>query len=321
MTVFVIAMTLRVLEPLYLHVTTGYWGSEAYMSSGEERMDRLSGAPFDVVNPNGLAFVILTVLPFLHYLSFSTNYLKAIYLMCLPLLLWALILTGSRSGLLGLGAVFLGIWLKSRHKLLMLTIVMAAALLAIPALPDDLADRYLSIVDSNTKNGATASGRLSGLESDLTVALRRPLFGHGLGTSREANANFAGSDMPSHNLYTETAQEIGLVGLGILVLLIVTISADLRSGIRALRAASGANSFLLSVVDATQTWFWMTLLFSFASYGLTSYEWYFTAGLASVLKRLALELSVPVATPAVPVSAGVTVQVHQRRRESLQPSL
>ena len=57
----------RVLEPLYLHVTQGYWGSFASMANWEY-MNRLSGAPNDIINPNGLAFVIVTVIPLLHFL-------------------------------------------------------------------------------------------------------------------------------------------------------------------------------------------------------------------------------------------------------------
>src|SRR5262245_20203151 len=43
--VFIISMTFRVIEPAYLHVTTGYWGSFATTSEGA--LDRLSGAPHD----------------------------------------------------------------------------------------------------------------------------------------------------------------------------------------------------------------------------------------------------------------------------------
>ena len=68
--VFVACQLWRILEPLYLHVTEGYWGSGASMANWEH-LDRLSGAPSDVVNPNGLAFIICTVLPFL-YLAMRT---------------------------------------------------------------------------------------------------------------------------------------------------------------------------------------------------------------------------------------------------------
>ena len=46
-----------------------------------------------------------------------------------------------------------------------------------------------SIFSGNTRNAVTADERIDGLKIDVQVAMRRPLFGHGLGTSREANAN------------------------------------------------------------------------------------------------------------------------------------
>ncbi|HQZ85784.1 MAG TPA: hypothetical protein PLB21_09200, partial [Actinomycetota bacterium] len=141
--VFVTAMTFRVLEPLYLHVTTGYWGSFAYMSG--DFMNRLSGAPIDVINPNGLALVILTVIPFLHYLSPLMTLGRILYVAVLPSLLWALLLTGSRSGLLGLGAILLMIWLNSRRKILLSVAVVLAIGIVVPQLSADLTDRYRSI--------------------------------------------------------------------------------------------------------------------------------------------------------------------------------
>ena len=62
--VFLACQLFRILEPLYLHVTEGYWGSFTSMANWEY-LNRLSGAPSDVVNPNGLAFIVCTTLIFL----------------------------------------------------------------------------------------------------------------------------------------------------------------------------------------------------------------------------------------------------------------
>lgn len=66
--VFIACQTFRIVKPLYLHVAEGYWGSAASMA-GWERLDRLSGAPHDIVNPNGLAFIIVSVIPFYYFLT------------------------------------------------------------------------------------------------------------------------------------------------------------------------------------------------------------------------------------------------------------
>lgn len=305
LTVFIASMTFRVLEPLYLHVTTGYWGSFATMAGGEY-LDRLSGAPYDVINPNGLAFVVLTVIPFFHYLGPLTIRGGLLYFATLPLLLWALLLTGSRSGMLGLGIVLLSIWWKSRRKVLFGALVGLTVVIVVPLLPPDLADRYESITNSETKNAQTAEGRMTGLQADLRIAMRRPLFGHGLGTSLEANANFGGNDAPSHNLYLETAQELGFIGVVILVALLFSIGSNLRASLSALKDVAEVSPLMRRLTDAVQVWLAMNILFSFASYGLRSYEWYLAAGLSDVLFRYAVQLQQSQAGP-VPAAP-----LHQR---------
>jgi O-antigen ligase len=294
---FVFCQTFRVLEPLYLHLTQGYWGSAASMSDWES-MQRLSGAPMDVINPNGLAFVILTTLPFLHYLSEGSTLRRVGYLAVLPAMIYALVLTASRSGMLGLGAIMALVIAKSRHKILLGVTALAIAAAVVPYLSNDLADRYLSIVSDDTKNAVTATGRTETLKSDFRVAMRRPLFGHGLGTSREANANFGTHDQPSHNLYTEALEEVGACGLVILLVFIVALVMEVRGLNLAAKAAPPDNVVAARIAAALQVWLGMNVLFSFASYGLSSFEWYFAAGLAAILPTHLAWATVPVSPPA-----------------------
>ena len=138
------------------------------------------------------------------------------------------------------------------------------------------------------KNAATAEGRLQGIEDDFAVILRRPVFGHGLGTSREANGHFRGVDQPSHNLYAEVGQELGFIGLVIFILFIKSIVSNFLQ-ISKILQEKDVKIFLRKLVDALQIWLVMNLLFSIASYGLSSYEWYLFAGLSVVMQKLANE--------------------------------
>jgi O-antigen ligase len=285
LTVFVACQTFRVLEPLYLHVTIGYWGSRASMSSWEA-MDRLSGAPDDVVNPNGLASIVLTIVPLWHYLTSRTVTGRLAYVTALPMLLYALVLTASRSGMIGLAGILGLLWLKSRHKILLTVVAASAIAFTIPRLSADLTDRYVSIYDHTARNAVTADDRVDGLLEDIEVVKRRPLFGHGLGTSKEANANYGAFDRPSHNLYTEVAQELGLIGLGIFLVFLWSLLSGLRTVGRRLRDAPDAPPIVHALVPALQVWFGMNVLFSLASYGLSSYDWYMMAGLIEVVYRL-----------------------------------
>jgi O-antigen ligase len=179
-----------------------------------------------------------------------------------------------------------GIFFKSKRKALILACFGGLVLFVFSFLNADQRDRYLSIIDSNTKNASTAEGRTDGLFEAFNVALRKPIFGHGIGTSREVNANFGTEDKPAHNLYAELAQEMGIVGLVIFMLFIKTIITNFSVTIRRLTAT---ESYLVNFVNAMQVWLIMNIIFSFASYGVSSYEWYLFAGLSAVLSKLSLE--------------------------------
>ena len=293
--VFVVLQIARILEPLYLNITQDYWGSRASLANWES-MDRLSGAPSDVINPNGLAFLVCTVLPFLYFMagkSFTTRLASLLLgLACL----YALALTGSRSGIVGLAVVVLGIMAKSKNpaNFVVLGVIGAGAGgVGFLFLNPDLQDRYLSIIGLGVKNTETFDDRISGMTTQLEVFMHRPIFGHGLGTSAEANANFttsgpyAGWEMPAHNLYLEIGQELGIIGIIIFLFFIKAIFSGFAQSRRACMRHDVSSDYLPKLIDAMQVWLWMNFVFSFASYGLSSYEWYLFGGLSVVLQRFA----------------------------------
>jgi putative inorganic carbon (HCO3(-)) transporter len=283
--VFLSCQSFRVLEPVYLHLTEGYWGESAY--AGGAWLERLAGAPHDIIGANGLAFVILTVMPFLYFLRALGRWCRLAFFAMTPVFLYALALTGSRSGLLGLGAVAVGILLKTKRKLLTALLMIGVLALSFSLLSGQRKDRFDSIFNPDTKNAATATGRIEGVKSDFRVALRRPLFGHGLGTSKEANFHFGNSTHLAHDLYAEVAQELGFVGLFIFLLFMKSIIANFSRAQNAMKVRAAKHKFSLELNAAMQVWLGMNILFSFASYGLSSYEWYLFGGLSVVIRRLA----------------------------------
>jgi len=289
--VFITCQLWRILEPLYLHVTQGYWGSAASMLAGSELLDRLSGAPSDVVNPNGLAGIVCTVLPFLYLMGGLSWKGRVGAILFAPACLYALVLTGSRSGMLGLVVIFLGIVVKSKKRFTWALSCVLLVVVVFPLISPDMQDRYLSTIGFGVKNAGTAEGRWTFIADSVDVALRRPIFGHGLGTSREANANFGGHDQPAHNLYAEVAQELGFVGLAIFILLLKSIYAGFAECKRAYDQQN-VSVFLRRMVDCMQIILIMNFLFSFASYGLSSYDWYFLGGISLSMQWLAMEAQV-----------------------------
>lgn len=291
---FLACQVFRIVEPLYLNLTQDYWGAGASMGNWEH-MRRLSGAPSDIINPNGLAFVVCTVLPFLYFMSGLSSKYFFTALMLTPACLYALSLTGSRSGLIGFAALLLGIAVKAKSRaslFLISTIGLVVLGVGFTFLAPDLQDRYLSIIGKGEKNVATADDRMEGMEAQFKVVMNRPILGYGLGTSAEANAHFTtsgpyqGMELPAHNLYLEIAQELGVGGLIIFLFFIKEIFSGFAKS-KKLSARHDPGGFRARMIDAMQVWLVMNVVFSFASYGLSSYEWYLFGGLSVVLQRIA----------------------------------
>lgn len=284
--IFILANTYRVIEPLYLNLTQGYWGSKT--SFGWDQVNRLAGGPYDIVNSNGLAFIIASILPFYHYL-FGTKgiWRKLIYWALTPVLLYTMSLTLSRSGLLAVAIIYGVIFLKSNKKFILASLGVIGVVIFFGSLNEVQRDRYLSIFSDDTQSSGSAEGRITGLQQDFAVAMIKPIIGHGLGTSQEANWNFRGNAQPSHNLWIEVWQELGIIGLIIFILYVKEIYKGFVLTNKAMASSSRSSEFLRSCLPAMQVWLAMNFLFSFASYGLTSYEWYLFGGFSAVMTRLA----------------------------------
>jgi O-antigen ligase len=133
---------------------------------------------------------------------------------------------------------------------------------------------------------------MTGLIGEFEVALRRPFFGHGLGTSLETNWNFLGEGLLSHNLYVEIAQELGFIGLIIFLYYMGSIIQNLMSASSNLKKVTKGRSLLGSVLSATQIWLLMNIVFSFASFGLSRYAWYLLGGLCVVIQELTKKMEI-----------------------------
>lgn len=271
-----------------MHFTSGYWGSSTWIGNGE-MSDRLSGAPSDVINPNGLGFVIVTIIPFLHYLLFTRGWGgKLLYLILLPLLLYALVLTQSRGAFLTLFVMVIVLFRESDHKVFFVVVVLSLSVAGWSRMSPMQQDRYLSLIGkSDTANARTSEGRVDGMFAEFKIGLSRPIVGHGVGTTSEAKTHLGLGGMASHNLYAELFTEMGLIGtllfLRFLFVLYRSLSA-LRSFFYSKKIRSDSLSSRL--VKTLTTVFILYAVYSFNYWGLSQYYWYLFGGLVFSFYRL-----------------------------------
>lgn len=278
----------RVLEPLYLNITEGYWGDRTYTGGGEFAA-RLSGAPTDIINPNELGFVIVTVIILVYFLLLKQGPLlvRALALIIIGVCAYTLILTASRSAFLALGLAGMMIFWSSKNKTMFIFVIGIGLVLTFTNLNDFQKDRYLSIFSSSSgsQNSATAEGRINGIVHGIQVVMNRPFVGHGLGTSKEANYNNSRGALLSHNLYLEVAVELGFIGLLIYLYFLNSILVNIIAMMKNLRTNLLELGFVRIFTPALHVWVVVTLAFSLAQYGLSIYVFYLLAGLSVVLQN------------------------------------
>jgi hypothetical protein len=183
--------------------------------------------------------------------------------------------------------IYAVVFFKSQKKLILIVAGCVGIFGFFSSLNEVQQDRYLSIFSDDTKSSETSKGRIDGWSSYYDVAMVKPIFGHGLGASTEANWHFGGNAQIAHNLWLEIAQELGLVGLLIFILYAKEIYKGFTLTSTTIRQNPNSSPFLCSCLPAMQAWLVMNFLFSFASYGLTSYEWYLFGGFSAAITRIA----------------------------------
>ena len=300
-TVFIGCQIVRILESLYLHVTEGYWGSKAFTSGsgGTDFLNRLAGSPYDVVNPNQFAWIIITVTPFIYFLWWKSNskIKKFFTLGLIPFGLYAAALTGSRSGLLSFIVLIIGIaWVQKKS----IKTIFAMAVIFLPVflivgtmISPKMVTRYQSIYDSQAEGHGSVTGRIKGVKRGLILGLHRPIVGHGLNTSIEATYHFGSGRknilQPPHNLYIEIMIELGIVGLILFMLYVFAMWKCLREAKASLDENLEENRQLIDLMTGIQAWMIMDLFYSLSCFGLSSWEWYLFGGLTAVCYRLAMQ--------------------------------
>lgn len=329
--VFVGCQVFRVLDPLYLHITAGYLGDSTYIGDGDFA-GRLSGGPYDVVNPNGLGFVTVTCIPFLYYCLYGSRqlYRKLLAIALIGSCLYVVYLTLSRGAMVALVVVAWMIFRGTKRKLLFVAGLAVVLMVAWAHLGGVHKDRYMSLLGVHggaegsvqATEDQTAYGRVKVTEEEFDIGMQRPIFGHGLGTTAEAKVHDGHPAQASHNLYTELLVEIGVVGALFFFRFLYSIYVELKEVQRALSDDEKRfpDDFYRRLIRCFVAIFWMYVVFSANYFGLSQDYWYALGGMVIALGRQVLPAAAPVplsATNRSRLQRGVRRLPALRRRPKL----
>ena len=264
---------LTVMALYLLHSFKEYLGGRHTYRMGIARM---IGVDSSLGDPNSFGATIVFSLPFV------TAFWKAEVggkpgkwalagYFCLAVL--CLLLTGSRSSLLGLGVWSGGTVLVSSRRRLLIPALLVAAPVAFVALPDSLQNRFETIVnpDAGPANAKTSGeGRIEGLIKGVELWGQYPLTGAGPGAWRPATK----SGIESHSLYGQLAGELGLFGVTAFCGLLLAYVVNLRH-MRAEREwATGADSdFVFLTARAVGVGVLLLLFMGLFGHNLFRFSW------------------------------------------------
>jgi probable O-glycosylation ligase (exosortase A-associated) len=203
-------------------------------------------------DPNDLAMVLLFPIGFAAGLLLghgASRWERAIGAACLPLLVWGLLATQSRGGLLGLVAV-MGVfaWNRVRNKALLIALgaVAAASLFVLAGIGER------SVVQEGGGIGeidASAEGRLNAWQAAIAMALARPLTGVGMNNFVENfyfyTPHWGGMAKAVHSTWFQALGESGFPGLGLFVAMVAVTGLSAMATWRRLGALPGPEPLRL----------------------------------------------------------------------------
>jgi O-antigen ligase len=274
-------------------------------------MWRLAGVTNAFAHPNGLGITTSCSIPFLYYfMVYSKSKLwKAIFFSLFIVALWVIMLTQSRTGMVGVAAFLIFLWMKSRHKLVTAIALIICVLILWQVAPQETKDRFLTLGKAieviaggrerqqilEREDSQAIGSMFSRWEltvRSFIVFKENPIFGIGMNNFISYSGRRWGSWFPPHNTYLQALAELGLVGTAILGVIIFLIFQNLKRSKEILQRLETENRFLTMVQKSVTGYFYVFLVVATFGIEFHSNAWWIAGGLSVVLLRLCKQLEV-----------------------------
>ena len=211
-------------------------------------------------NPNDLALCFVMLIPFAYFLFLRNRVIFTRLLLGFSLIIFVsgAILTYSRSGALGLLAVVLLLFLRSKSKMKAIIGLSVFILLFFSFAPPAYLERIKTITTSQQQDVNTIS-RLDAWRAGIAMMTQRPFgvgvgnFGEGFVTHRlSASIDLPGMRRAAHNAFIQIGAETGIPGLIVYLLLIIsTLKSLIKTRKISLKSRTEEAKDIVCFADAT----------------------------------------------------------------------
>jgi O-antigen ligase len=281
-------------------------------------MWRLGGVTGYFAHPNGLGIVTSSNMPFLYYFMVHSRSraLKVLFFCLLLIAFRVIMLTQSRTGMVGALAFLLFVWLKSQRKGIAIFVLIACMVVTWGFAPQDTKDRFLSLggamkVMTEGRSGFTSddeahrlgsmASRWELMQHALIAFAENPIIGVGINNFISYSGRRWGSWFPPHNTYLQVLAEVGILGFIALFMVIFHTYRSLKQADLLLTNMLSDTRFLRMVHVSVSGHYFVFLIVSIFGIELFSNSWWIAGGLSVVLLRVCnTELPAATALPDSP---------------------
>jgi O-antigen ligase len=252
---------------------------------------RMIGVDTTYSDPNAFASTLLYSLPLLlpFWLERPRRVPRWLIVGFVLMALFCILKTGSRAGFLGVCLFVVTLIVTSARRKVQAVLFcgvagLAGLLILAVVLPDELQNRYLTIIDSSRgpANAAeSADGRIDGVVLGVHLWQRSPLFGNGPASFVHAT----GKGLQPHNLYGQVLSELGLAGVAGLAAMVGCFFWNWRESRRLALAdpsCDPGNDFTYQVARAVGINVLLLLALGVAGHNLFRYNWQWFAAFSAI---------------------------------------
>lgn len=193
-----------------------------------------TGGEYSVIGPEktfiggntALALALIMVLPLLQYLQLNTEskWVRRGLVGAMLLTALAIVASYSRGAFLGVAAIALFLWLKSRYKLAVASVMVILIPVVLAFMPQKYYDRLATL--QSIEENESAQGRFDAWAFATKMAIEKPLGGGFQSFTEENYHRFAPNIIrenqryqDAHSIYFEVLGEHGFVGLALFLAL------------------------------------------------------------------------------------------------------
>jgi O-antigen ligase len=282
---------------LFIVLTSAFHASASvvnyYRGIVEFRMgiQRAMGLDSSYGNPNSLAATMVYTLPFIYYIftKYRSLLMKLLLIGVTGVMLWCIILTGSRTGMAGVLFLSILIIWQSRHRVVSLAAVFILVLVTWTVMPDQYKSRFESTVDLESETGAaqSARGRIEGFLNGVKMFIDRPILGYGIGNFGVATGLVYHEGWhQSHSLPGQMLGELGLLGCLAFIIWMYYLFRNLRILSTVYTTGARPDKFFADTALALKLQLFCLFFMGLGGHNLYRLNWFVIAALVGVMLKI-----------------------------------